>query len=433
MLQDFFQQSYTWATYLFLGQEVDKVQEFEEVKKTSMRKQKIERISKEHISSANQKSSKTIKETKMSSVSTQKQSRESSQSTQKPSATKIESDIQDEEMAAYFVQCKAVKSYINPSDCFKKTSCPTSLDKNSKLVKPCTSSLLSSDLSNMSSKSDLYRVKSMDKISELEKRPTQENYQNLIYFHIKNSQLDQAYELFLDMQTHHLPIDRLVCHALLDAFAKQNKIQKMEALFEKMKKENIRFNEVTYNILIHGYCKNQQLQRALEYKKEMETKGLKPNTITYNILLNAYSMSSMAEQISELLDEMEQNQIVLSRATYNIAINAYMMIGNLDVSSKLFNQSNISLVITYENKLVLLDCHTLSHGSACIGLHHYLKNHMTMRSFCVITGIGKHSKNAKMYQMQNCIREFFKKHYPFFISYSEVKNPGRLYYEKREG
>ncbi|XP_077235570.1 tetratricopeptide repeat (TPR)-like superfamily protein [Tasmannia lanceolata] len=124
---------------------------------------------------------------------------------------------------------------------------------------------------------------------------------------------------------------------LIDAYAKQNRLQDAEKTLAAMKGRGFTCDQVTLTALVHMYSKAGNLTRAQETFEEMKLLGLPLDKRAYGSMIMAYIRAGMAERGEHLMREMEAQDICARKEVYKALLRAYSMAGDSGGAQRVFD------------------------------------------------------------------------------------------------
>jgi pentatricopeptide repeat protein len=86
-------------------------------------------------------------------------------------------------------------------------------------------------------------------------------------------------------QTDHLNVEAYT--ELIDAYAKNSRLQNAIALFQTMRQRGVELNEITFTCLIAGFGRSKQVDQARKMIAYMPKVGIQPTCATYSALITA--------------------------------------------------------------------------------------------------------------------------------------------------
>lgn len=115
-------------------------------------------------------------------------------------------------------------------------------------------------------------------------------------------------------------------------------------------------NVVTYNTIIDAFCKEDAMDKASELFEEMPGSGVQPDVFTYNSLLHGYSAQGCLRESIRVFKEMVDKGPSPDAITFNTLIHTLCKQGATNEAHKLFN-----LMVERGEKPNVIDYTTLLH------------------------------------------------------------------------
>ncbi|MBA0699595.1 hypothetical protein Goari_001212 [Gossypium aridum] len=155
-------------------------------------------------------------------------------------------------------------------------------------------------------------------------RPDACTYNILIRACCLNGCLDDAWNLFDEMQRKGVKPDQVTFGTLINELCVELKIK--EAF--KLKNDMVKIHKVSpntrlYEGMITGLCSIGELTWAFRLKDEMITNNMKPNSAIYNTLISGLFNVGRQDEACRVFEEMELNGIKPDTTTYNVMINEF--------------------------------------------------------------------------------------------------------------
>ena len=174
--------------------------------------------------------------------------------------------------------------------------------------------------------------------------------------------IDVVFEHLINKNDINIIPNDVTFNSLIDAYVRQNNMNKVFLLMTKMQQLNIKPDNFTYTTIIKGLNKdsfssnsniiNNEKRNELDIAFQLFEKVKqisKPDEILYNCIMDACLRFNQVDKMLELYKEMLDNGITLSSVTCGIVIKAYGMKGDVDSALKIYenmklNKINISSV-----------------------------------------------------------------------------------------
>ena len=204
-----------------------------------------------------------------------------------------------------------------------------------------------------------------------------------------------------------------------------------EKVLTRIKEARLKPDIQTYNTLLNAYAGAAVVEGAENVLTRIKEAHLRPDIQTYNTLLLAYIYGNK-EEIHPIIRMMDENTVLPNTMTYQYMVDFYLKNNLLDEAKNAFSNIKSLPVINFKEGRIAVDCHDLSHATACLNVQNFIKKIVRDDQFIIITGKGIHSRKGDMYQMQEYVLDFAKKYLTDWILTIDKKNPGCLIVEKRK-
>ncbi|XP_059459801.1 pentatricopeptide repeat-containing protein At3g18110, chloroplastic isoform X1 [Corylus avellana] len=147
----------------------------------------------------------------------------------------------------------------------------------------------------------------------------------------------KAEELFKDLESKGFFPDAVTYNSLLYAFAREGNVEKVKEICEEKVKMGFGKDEMTYNTLIHMYGKQGQHDLALQLYKDMKLAGRNPDAITYTVLIDSLGKASKIVEAANVMSEMLDARVKPTLRTYSALICGYAKVGKLVEAEETFD------------------------------------------------------------------------------------------------
>lgn len=120
----------------------------------------------------------------------------------------------------------------------------------------------------------------------------------------KTGHVTEMEDLFKDMKDtpDTLPTS-VTFHQMMNTYAKNGDILKMEKIHEEFRKQGYTENAVTYNILMDGYGRSKRFEQLKELMEKRQKEGILVDDRAYCILITSFGRSRLLEEVQRLFDE----------------------------------------------------------------------------------------------------------------------------------
>ncbi|KAF6154572.1 hypothetical protein GIB67_017954 [Kingdonia uniflora] len=142
-------------------------------------------------------------------------------------------------------------------------------------------------------------------------------------------------ELLLSME-YFEPNIRDYCK-LIDAHAKENRVDDAERILTKMNAKGIEPDILTLMILVYMYSKAGNLDRAKEAFENLRSLGFVPDMKAYSSMIMVYINSGQPKFAESLMREMETRDIKPTKEIYLALLKAFSELGLVDGAQRVFN------------------------------------------------------------------------------------------------
>ncbi|XP_010675178.2 pentatricopeptide repeat-containing protein At2g35130 [Beta vulgaris subsp. vulgaris] len=116
---------------------------------------------------------------------------------------------------------------------------------------------------------------------------------------------------------------------LIDAHAKENRLEDTERILNKMSESSIPPDIITLTALLHLYSKANNLQQAQEAYEALIGQGFKPDMEVYNSMIMVYVNAGEPKKGESLMREMELRDIKPSEEIYMALLRAFAKAGDI--------------------------------------------------------------------------------------------------------
>ena len=165
--------------------------------------------------------------------------------------------------------------------------------------------------------------------------------------------IDYVFEHLIKKNEINITPNDVTFNSLIDAYVRQNNMNKVFLLISKMQQLNIKPDNFTYTTIIKGLNKDSfstnsnnkmnELELAFQLFEKVKQVS-KPDEILYNCIMDACLRFNQVDKMLELYKEMLDNGIALSSVTCGIVIKAYGMKGDVDSALKIYEQMKLNKI-----------------------------------------------------------------------------------------
>ncbi|CAN8288246.1 unnamed protein product [Cochlearia groenlandica] len=169
----------------------------------------------------------------------------------------------------------------------------------------------------------------------------------------------KAYDVYCEIRRgRDSKLDVFAYNMLLDALAKDDKIDQACQVFEDMKKRHCRGDEYTYTIMIRTMGRIGKYKESVSLFNEMITQGLTLNVVGYNTLMQVLAKGKMVEKAIQVFSKMVESGIRPNEYTYSLILNLLVSESQLvkldmlvEMSKKYMTQGIYSYLVRTLSKL----------------------------------------------------------------------------------
>ncbi|RDX91607.1 Pentatricopeptide repeat-containing protein, chloroplastic, partial [Mucuna pruriens] len=147
----------------------------------------------------------------------------------------------------------------------------------------------------------------------------------------------KAEELFKELESKGFFPDAVTYNSLLYAFSREGNMEKVRDICEEMVKKGFGKDEMTYNTIIHMYGKQGRYDQALQLYRDMKSSGRNPDAVTYTVLIDSLGKASKVVEAANVMSEMLDAGIKPTLHTYSALICAYAKAGKREEVEETFN------------------------------------------------------------------------------------------------
>lgn len=115
---------------------------------------------------------------------------------------------------------------------------------------------------------------------------------------------------------------------LIDAHAKENRLQDAERILKKMNENGVGPDILTSTILVHMYSKVGNLEGAQQAFGTLRSQGFRPDMKVYNSMIKAFVNANRPDSGEKLMREMETKDIKPTKEIYMALLRSFAQQGN---------------------------------------------------------------------------------------------------------
>lgn len=124
---------------------------------------------------------------------------------------------------------------------------------------------------------------------------------------------------------------------LIDAHAKENRLDDAERILKKMNENGIVPDILTATVLVHMYGKAGNLERAKEAFESLRSQGFKPDMKVYNSMIVAYVNAGQPKLGESLMREMEARDMKPTQEIYMALLRSFAQRGDVGGAGRIAN------------------------------------------------------------------------------------------------
>ncbi|KAK6115333.1 hypothetical protein DH2020_007602 [Rehmannia glutinosa] len=122
---------------------------------------------------------------------------------------------------------------------------------------------------------------------------------------------------------------------LIDALAKENRLEDAERVLKKMNENGILPDVITLTVVVHMYCKSGNLDRAKEAFESLRAQGFQPDMKVYESMIMAYVNAGQPKLGESLLRVMETRDIKTTKEIYMALIRSFAQSGDVNGADRI--------------------------------------------------------------------------------------------------
>ncbi|PIA53245.1 hypothetical protein AQUCO_00900075v1 [Aquilegia coerulea] len=145
-----------------------------------------------------------------------------------------------------------------------------------------------------------------------------------------------AIELLSEVKRSGLRPDIITYNTLISACSRQSNLEEAVQIYDDLQASSCQSDLWTYNAMISVYGRCGMLKEAESVFQELGSIGFSPDAVTYNSLLYAFARAGNVEKVRELCEEMIQAGFGRDEMTYNTIIHMYGKQGQHDLAYQLY-------------------------------------------------------------------------------------------------
>ena len=170
--------------------------------------------------------------------------------------------------------------------------------------------------------------------------PNDVTFNSLIDAYVRQNNMNKVFKLISTMQQYHIKPDNFTYTTIIkglnrDSLSSNNNINNGDKnnnyknkneldlafqLFEKVKQIS-KPDEILYNCIMDACLRFNKVDKMLELYKEMIDNNITPSSVTCGIVIKGYGMKGDVNSALKIYDHMKMNKIQISNVTYGCLIN----------------------------------------------------------------------------------------------------------------
>lgn len=237
------------------------------------------------------------------------------------------------------------------------------------------------------------------------------SFNTLINARLKSGPLgpNLAMDLLNEVRRSGIRPDTITYNTLISACSRESNLQEAINVYGDMEANNCQPDLWTYNAMISVFARCGLASRAERILREVEAKGFLPDAVTYNSLLYAFAREGNTEKAGDICEEMLKRGFVKDEMTYNTILHMYGKQGQHDMALDLYRNMKLSgLVPDAITYTVLIDC--LGKANRMTEAANLMSEMLdsgvkpTLRTFsALICGYGKAGKRVEAEETFSCM------------------------------
>ena len=183
--------------------------------------------------------------------------------------------------------------------------------------------------------------------------PNDVTFNSLIDAYVRQNNMNKVFKLISTMQQYHIKPDNFTYTTIIkglnkDSFSSNNsnnindfknkskdELDLAFQLFEKVKQFS-KPDEILYNCIMDACLRFNKVDKMLELYKEMLENNISPSSVTCGIVIKGYGMKGNVESALNVYQHMKVNKIEISNITYGCLINVCIKNNKLSKAFELY-------------------------------------------------------------------------------------------------
>eukprot|EP01018_Ginkgo_biloba_P030827 Gb_14948 [translate_table: standard] len=160
----------------------------------------------------------------------------------------------------------------------------------------------------------------------------------LIGVYVKCGSVEHARHVFDKMSQR----DVVSWNAMITGYAQSGQVDEALNLFHQMQLAGLKPDLITWNAMIDGYARNGYSSEALKFFQEMQWAGFKADLITWNMIIARYAQNGHGDEALKLFQQMQSEGVKPNVKSWTALIAGYSQNGERDKALKLFCQMQLA-------------------------------------------------------------------------------------------
>lgn len=166
-------------------------------------------------------------------------------------------------------------------------------------------------------------------------RPDIITYNTLISGCSRESNLEEAVKIFMDMEAHGCQPDLWTYNAMISVYGRCGLSREAERLVEELRSKSFLPDAVTYNSLLYAFAKEGNVGKVKEICQELVKMGFTKDEMTYNTIINMYGKQGRHDIAFRTYREM------ISCGRHPDAVTYTVLIDSLGKANKMKEAANV--------------------------------------------------------------------------------------------
>lgn len=159
--------------------------------------------------------------------------------------------------------------------------------------------------------------------------------------------LDQGKLIHAQVYKRGIESDVFLGNALLNMYAKCNKLKDAQKVFDKLQAQNV----VAWSAMIHGYAENGHGEEALKMFIKMRLNGITPDEVTFVCILKACATIGALEQGKLIHIDVIKCDLVPSVFVGSVLVVMYTKCGSISDARRVFDKLAVRNVVSWSSMI----------------------------------------------------------------------------------